>query len=111
MSKQPLKFSEYPFVVPNEKQFVKKMEGFIAELKACDNAQDALKIIKKIDNYGEIINTQGCIIYVMYTCHTDNEKYKAAQDKIDEMSPLMTYTFFNGFSCLIVIRSPVLALR
>ena len=90
MSKQPLKFSEYPFIVPNEKQFVKKMEGFIAELKACDNAQDALKIIKKIDNYGEIINTQGCIIYVMYTCHTDNEKYKAAQDKIDEMSPLMS---------------------
>ena len=90
MSKQPLKFSEYPFVVPNEKQFVKKMEGFIAELKACDNAPDALKIIKKIDNYGEIINTQGCIIYVMYTCHTDNEKYKAAQDKIDEMSPLMS---------------------
>ena len=90
MKKEPMKFSDYPFVVPNEKQFVKKMEKLIAELKACDNAKDAAKVIKKIDAYSEVINTQGCIIYVMYTLHTDNEKYKAAQDKIDEMSPLMS---------------------
>ena len=90
MKKQPMKFSDYPFIVPKEKQFVKRMEKFIAELKACDNAKDAAKVIKKIDAYSEVINTQGCIIYVMYTLHTDNEKYKAAQDKIDEMSPIMS---------------------
>ena len=90
MKKQPMKFSEYPFVVPNEKQFVKKMEKFVADLKVCKTAEEAAKVIKKINNYSEIIETQGCIIYVLYTCYTDNEKYKKAQDKIDEMMPIMS---------------------
>ena len=90
MSKQPMKFSDYPFIVPNEKQFVKKMEKFVEQLKACDNAKDAAKIINRINAYSEEINTEGCIIYVLYTCYTDNEKYKAAQDKIDELSPIFS---------------------
>ena len=90
MSKQPMKFSDYPFIVPNEKQFVKKMEKFVEQLKACDNAKDAAKIINRINAYSEEINTEGCIIYVLYTCYTDNEQYKAAQDKIDELSPIFS---------------------
>ena len=53
MSKQPMKFSDYPFIVPNEKQFVKKMEKFVEQLKACDNAKDAAKIINRINAYSE----------------------------------------------------------
>ena len=90
MSKQPMKFSDYQFIVPNEKQFVKKMEKFVEQLKACDNAKDAAKIINRINAYSEEINTEGCIIYVLYTCYTDNEQYKAAQDKIDELSPIFS---------------------
>ena len=90
MKKQPMKFSEYPFIVPNEKQLVKKMEGFLNEIKACKTAPEALKVIKKINNYMEVIDTEGCVIYVLYTCYTDNEKYKKAQDKLDEMSPLLS---------------------
>ena len=90
MSKQPMKFSDSPFIVPNEKQFVKKMEKFVEQLKACDNAKDAAKIINRINAYSEEINTEGCIIYVLYTCYTDNEQYKAAQDKIDELSPIFS---------------------
>ena len=90
MSKQPMKFSDYPFIVPNEKQFVKKMEKFVEQLKACNNAKDAAKIINRINAYSEEINTEGCIIYVLYTCYTDNEQYKAAQDKIDELSPIFS---------------------
>ena len=90
MKKEPMKFSDYPFIVPNEKQFVKKMEKFVAELKECKTALEAAKVIKKIDSYSENIETQGCIIYVLYTCHTDNVEYKKAQDKIDEMMPIMS---------------------
>ena len=90
MSKQPMKFSDYPFIVPNEKQFIKKMEGFIEQLKACNDANEAHKVIKKINSYSEIVETEASIIYVLYSCYTDNEKYKAAQDKIDEMSPIMS---------------------
>ena len=89
MKKQPMKFSDYPFIVPKEKQCIKKMEKFIADLKACTNAKDAYKVIKKINAYGEVLSTQGCIIYVLYTLNTDNKKYKDAQDKMDEMSPVL----------------------
>ena len=90
MKKQPMKFSDYPFNVPNEKKFAKKMEGYIAELKECKDAKSAAKVINRINNYGEVIGTEACVIYVLYSCHTDNEKYRKAQDKMDEMSPLMS---------------------
>ena len=90
MKKQPIKFSDYPFIVPNEKQVIKKMEGFLAQIKECKTAPEALKVIKKLESYSESIDTEACVIYVLYTCHTDNEKYKKAQEKLDEMSPVVS---------------------
>ena len=90
MSQQPMKFSEYPFNVPNEKKLIKKMEQFVAEFKACSNAADAVKLINKLNKLNEVIETEACIIYVLYTCYTDNEKYKQAQEKMDELSPLLS---------------------
>ena len=89
MKKQPMKFSEYPFIVPNEKQIIKKMEKFVEQLRACKDAPEALKLIKKINSFSEDLGTEICIIYVLYSCYTDNEKYKNAQDKIDELSPIL----------------------
>ena len=89
MSKQPLKFSEYPFVVPTAKKITKKMEKLVADLKACDNAKDASKVIGKINAYFEEIETAGSVIYVLYTCNTTNEQYKNAQEAMDELSPLL----------------------
>ena len=90
MKKQPIKFSDYPFIVPNEKQCIKKMEGFLAKIKECQTAQEAAKVIKKLNDFMEILDTEGCVIYVLYTCNTENEQYKAAQEKIDEMSPVLS---------------------
>ena len=81
MKKEPIKFSEYPFIVPNEKQFVKKMEGFLAQIKECKTADEAAKVIKKINNYSCVIETDACVIFVMYTLHTDNQKYKTLKIK------------------------------
>ena len=53
---QPLKFKDYPFNVPNEKKFVKKMEGFIADLKACSTAEEANRVINRINKYMEVID-------------------------------------------------------
>ena len=51
MSKQPIKFSEYPLVVPDAKKLAKKMEKFVTDLKACDNAKAAIKVINRINAY------------------------------------------------------------
>ena len=88
MKKQPIKFSEYPLVVPNAKRMSKKMDKLIADLKACQTANEAFKVINKINAYFEELETETSVIYVLYTCNTTNEEYKKAQDTVDELSPL-----------------------
>ena len=90
MKKQPIKFSEYPLIVPTAKRVSKKMEKFIADLKACKTADEAAKIIKKINSFSEDIETETSVIYVLYTCNTTNEEYKKAQDTVDELSPIFS---------------------
>ena len=90
MKKQPIKFSEYPLVVPTAKRVAKKMEKFIADLKACKTADEAAKVIKKVNSFTEDIETETSVIYVLYTCNTANEQYKKAQDAVDELSPILS---------------------
>ena len=88
MKKQPIKFSEYPLVVPTAKKLSKKFDRLVSDLKACTNAQEAFKVIKRINSAFEDIETEGSVIYVLYSCNTENEEYKKAQEAIDELSPL-----------------------
>ena len=72
-----LKFSEYPFHQPNGKKIIAKMEGFVNELKAAKTAQEADAVIKKFNKFSSNgVGTDMSVIYVLYTCHTDNKKYK-----------------------------------
>ena len=88
MKKQPIKFSEYPLVVPTAKQISKKMDKLINDLKACQTANEAFKVINRINSYFEDLETETSVIYVLYTCNTTNEEYKKAQEAVDELSPL-----------------------
>ncbi len=84
-----LKFSEYPFHQPNGKKILAKMEGFVNELKAAKTAKEADVVIKKFNKYSTNVGTDFSVIYVLYTCHTDNKKYKKAQEISDEIGPAM----------------------
>ena len=90
MKKQPIKFSEYPLVVPNAKRMSKKMDKLISDLKACQTANEAFKVINKINSYFEELETETSVIYVLYTCNTTNADYKKAQETVDELSPLFS---------------------
>ena len=87
MKRNAIKFSDYKLVVPNVKKYAAKMEEFIKELNACKNADEAAKVIKKLNKYNSKIETQTSIIYVLYSCDTTNKKYAKAQDYLDEVSP------------------------
>ena len=88
MKKQPIKFSDYPLIVPNAKRMSKKMDKLVSDLKACQNANEAFKVINKINAYFEELETEASVIYVLYSCNTTNEEYKKAQDTVDELMPL-----------------------
>ena len=90
MAKEMLKFSEFPLVMPNEKRISAKMEGFVKELESCSSALEAEKVIKKLRKYEEKLETEFTTIQVLYSLDTTNKAYKKAQDKLDEISPLLS---------------------
>ena len=91
-----LKFSELPFIVPTEKRMRNKFEGLIKDLKECGSARTAALVIKHFNKYMDELSTQGSIIYVKYACDTTKLAYKKAQERLDELSPIISqyYTEF-----------------
>ncbi|MCQ2087813.1 MAG: M3 family oligoendopeptidase [Bacilli bacterium] len=85
-----LKFSEYPFKVPNEKVITAKCEKLVKDIVESKDAKACIAGIKKWNKYSNTLNTQCSIIYVLYSCETSNKKYKKAQDKVNEISPLLS---------------------
>ena len=85
-----LKFSEYPFKVPSEKTIVAKCEKLVKDIIDSKDAKTCITAIKKWNKYSNTLNTQVSIIYVLYSLETDNKKYVKAQDKVNEISPVLS---------------------
>ena len=104
MKKEPIKFSDYKLVIPNMRKFIKKMEQFVNELKACNNAEEASKIIKKLNKFNSEIETQVSVIYVLYSCDTTNPEYAKAQEYLDEVSP--TFAKYGQMVTKVLAEAP-----
>ncbi len=96
MKTPDLKFSEYPFIVPTEKRMCNKLESLVNELKECGSARTALLVIKHFNKYMDELSTQGSIISVRYACDTTKLANKKAQERLDELSPLIA-NYYNQF--------------
>ena len=92
-----LKFSEYPFIVPTEKRMCNKLESLVQDLKECGSARTALLAIKHFDKYMDELTTQAQIIGVKYACDTTKLANKKAQERLDELSPIIA-NYSNQFS-------------
>ena len=104
MKRDAIKFSEYPFVKPNIKKYEKKMTQFIEEFKTAKSADETAKILKKLQKYSSEIGTQTSVIYVLYSCDTQNEKYAKAQEYLDEVSPI--FAKYDTDITKILVNSP-----
>ena len=85
-----LKFEEFPINVPNEKKVIKKLSSFVEELKQADSAAKYIAIYKKAHKYMDALSTDMGVISIRYSLETNNPEIKAAQDKCDEISPLIS---------------------
>lgn len=84
------KFEDYPLNVPSLKRLEKKISQLVQELKECGSALTAVPVIKKMNKLMESVQTDMSIIYVLYSCDTQNKTYKKAQEKCDEISPVIS---------------------
>ena len=90
MKTPELKFSEIPFIVPTEKRMVNKLEGFVKELKECGSARTASLVIKHFNKYMDELSTYASVISVKYACDTTKLAYKKAQERLDELIPIIS---------------------
>jgi oligoendopeptidase F len=96
-----LKFEQYPLTVPSLKKIEKKITSLIDELKSCGSAATALPVIKKMNKFMDEISSDMTIISVRYHIDTQNQKYKNAQNKLDEISPVIS-AYLNNWNKLLV---------
>ena len=92
-----MKFEDFPLNVPSEKRIVNKLESLIQELEECGSALTASIAIKHWNKYMMQLSTDQSVIYVRYSCDTKNPVYKRAQDRVDELSPIVS-NYANKFS-------------
>lgn len=104
MKTPDLKFSEYPFIVPTQKRTEDKLQKLINELKECGSELTAVKAIKHWNKYMCELDTQTSIIYVKYSLDTTNKQYKKAQERMDELSPIIS-KYRNEYT-KILVRAP-----
>ena len=84
-----LKFSDFPLITPSETKLSKKLEALIKELKECGSAATALPVIKKWNKFMDKVDTEFTTVFVLYSLDTRNKTYKRANDKLDEVSPIL----------------------
>ena len=92
-----MKFEDFPLNVPSEKRIVNKLESLIKELEECGSALTASIAIRHWNKYMTQLSTDQSIIYVRYSCDTKNPVYKRAQDRVDELSPIVS-NYANKFN-------------
>lgn len=92
-----MKFEDFPLNVPSEKRIVNKLESLISDLEECGSALTANLAIKHWNKYMTQLSNDMNIIYVRYSCDTRNPAYKKAQDRCDELSPIIS-NYSNKFA-------------
>lgn len=83
-------FEDIPLKVPSYKTIEKKLLAFIEQLKAAKEFKEGFSVIKKMDKYMEKLETQMTVISIRYSLNTTDPVISKAQDKMDEMSPLLS---------------------
>ena len=90
MKELNLKFEDFPLHMPNEKKIVAKLESLVKELEECGSFLTAKPVIKRWNKYMEELQTDATVISVRYSLDTRDPVYKKAQDKLDEIYPVVS---------------------
>ena len=90
MDTTKLVFEDIPLKVPSFKGIEKTLTQLIKELKEAKDAKEGFKVIRKMDKYSDKLSTQITVISIRYSLNTTDKKIAKAQDKMDEMLPLLS---------------------
>lgn len=101
MEKKVIKFSDYKVTTPSLKKIESKFIVLLDELKKANTFEETYKIIKKWNKLEDDINTTFSIIYVRYSLNTQDKVAKRNQQKVDEISPVLS-KYSNEYAKLLL---------
>ena len=99
-----MKFSQYPFHVPNVEKVKKELTKLLTAFKEAKNADEAARLMKKISTYADDLSTDLTIISVKFSQDANNEEYVKAQEYVDHNMPYVS-ALLNEYNKL-VLASP-----
>ncbi|MCD8195106.1 MAG: M3 family oligoendopeptidase [Coprobacillus sp.] len=89
MKETELTFEEFKIHPLNEKKIQAKLISLIEELKACNDAKSAVKVINKMNKYTDDISTDFGLIEVHFQLDTTDPKYKKLEDQVNQIAPAL----------------------
>ena len=96
-----MKFSEYPFHIPNIEKVQKQLAKYIEQFKEAKDAASASKVMTKISKYFDDVVTDAVIISVKFSQDSRNEEYVKAQEYVDHHFPYLSAQL-NDYNKLLV---------
>ena len=91
-----MKFEDMKLRVPNLNRIEAQTRVLTDLLKNAQNENDAIKAVNKYFRLENDVNSDITIITIRFTLDTQNETYRKAQEKVDEISPLIN-NYFKRF--------------
>ncbi|MCR5078725.1 MAG: M3 family oligoendopeptidase [Bacilli bacterium] len=83
-------FEEWPYRMPNIKKAIKKVELLTKKMNEAADEKEALKVWKAHAKMSDSLNNDVNQIQVLFTLDSNDPKYKADNDKLDEGLPLLS---------------------
>ena len=96
-----MKFSEYPFNIPDVEKIKKDLVKLISRFKEAQDAKAAARVMRNIAKYMEEVRTDATIISVRFSQDTTNEEYIKAREYLDQNFPYLA-AVLNEYNSLLV---------
>lgn len=84
-----MKFSEYRYERPDVKKVEQRFKELLGQFHAADNVDDQSRVIESINRLRSEVDTQAEIVGIRHSVNTNDEFYKAEQDYMDEIIPVI----------------------
>ena len=96
-----MKFSEYPFHIPDIEKVSKKLTKMVEGFKNATSAAEASKAMRAISKYVDDVSTDAIIISVKFSQDARNEEYVKTQEYVNHNFPYLS-AILNEYNKLVV---------
>lgn len=85
-----MKFSEYPTIVPKLEDIQKRFGALIEQFEQAKTAQEAIKVVKKVQAYSDDLSTDITIISIRFSLNVNDKEISDANDYLDTIYPYIS---------------------